>query len=411
MLDALKGLAGGGKAAQKQAEDLEALIAKAREERSALSAMLTQVTMRSGKLTETGKTLDAVDKKAGAATETLDTLARRLDEIQRQAAALADVDKRAQSLDAAISEARAKTEKLQAAALADVEKRAKSLDAAVTQAQAKTEKLIAPDGDLEKHKRDIQGVAAAAAEVQSVVETVKRERAALEEVQKQIQKAHQELRDVRQSVEQAAALRGELEQLRGVATQLTQDYSKAREISREADDDAFAALEAVKDIEKRLSRLAHLQELGRTTDEKLTALNSLAEHVTQKTRILEGQKSIVDRAVVEINHVNELVWKMDAQIGKVNEGFKELARGEEIIAKVDALNSETRARMEKADRTRAEFASETERIEKEGRELVEFLRSNVERLALEKKESDVLQERMFSLGEAVQSAEGRMDAM
>ena len=297
MLDALKSLAGGGKAAQKQAEDLEALIAKAKEERGALSAMLTQVTMRSGTLTETGKTLEEVSKKAGAATNSLETLAGRLDDIQRQAAVLSDVDKRAQALDASIS-----------------------------QAKAKTERLIAPDGELEKHKRDIQGVASAAAEVQSVVETVKRERAALEEVQKQIQKAHEELRDVRQSVEQAAALRGELEQLRGVATQLTQDYSKAREISREADDDAFAALEAVKDIEKRLSRLAQLQELGRTTDEKLTALNSLAEHVTQKTRILEGQKHIVDRAVVEINHVNELVWKMDAQIGKVNEGFKELAR-------------------------------------------------------------------------------------
>ena len=293
MLDALKSLAGGGKAAQKQAEELETLITTAREERSALSAMLTQVTMRSGKLTETGKTLDDVGKKAGAATNTLENLARRLDELNRQALALGDV-----------------------------EKRAESLESAVTQAQAKTDKLIAPDGELENHRRDIQGVAAAAAEAKTIVETVKRERAALEDVQKQIRQAHEELRDVKQSVEQAAALRGELEQLRGVATQLTQDYSKAREISREADDDAFAALEAVKDIEKRLSRLAQLQELGRTTDEKLTALNSLAEHVTQKTRILEGQKHIVDRAVVEINHVNELVWKMDAQIGKVNEGFK-----------------------------------------------------------------------------------------
>ena len=42
MLDALKGLTGGGKA-QKQAEELAALIQTAREERSALSAMLTQV--------------------------------------------------------------------------------------------------------------------------------------------------------------------------------------------------------------------------------------------------------------------------------------------------------------------------------------------------------------------------------
>ena len=38
--------------------------------------MLTQVTMRSGKLTETGKTLDEVGKKAGAATDTLESLGK-----------------------------------------------------------------------------------------------------------------------------------------------------------------------------------------------------------------------------------------------------------------------------------------------------------------------------------------------
>src|SRR5688500_13529810 len=98
MLDALKSLAGGGKAAQKQAEELEALIATAREERSALSAMLTQVSMRSGKLTETTKKLDDVGKKAVAASETLESITKRLDDLQGQASALSDVEKRAQSL-------------------------------------------------------------------------------------------------------------------------------------------------------------------------------------------------------------------------------------------------------------------------------------------------------------------------
>ena len=55
MLDALKGL-GGGKA-QKQSDDLQSLISAAKEERSALSAMLTQISMRSVKLTQMGKSL------------------------------------------------------------------------------------------------------------------------------------------------------------------------------------------------------------------------------------------------------------------------------------------------------------------------------------------------------------------
>lgn len=63
MLDALKGLTGGGKA-QKQAEDFQTLIATAKEERSALNAMLAQIALRSSRLTQVGKTLEQIDQKA-----------------------------------------------------------------------------------------------------------------------------------------------------------------------------------------------------------------------------------------------------------------------------------------------------------------------------------------------------------
>ena len=53
MLDAFKGLTAGK--AQKQTEDLQALIVAAKEERGALSAMLTQISMRSSKLSQMGK--------------------------------------------------------------------------------------------------------------------------------------------------------------------------------------------------------------------------------------------------------------------------------------------------------------------------------------------------------------------
>ena len=53
MLDAFKGIGGNS---QRQAEDLQKLIDTAREERSALSTMLTQVSMRSAKLQLRGQT-------------------------------------------------------------------------------------------------------------------------------------------------------------------------------------------------------------------------------------------------------------------------------------------------------------------------------------------------------------------
>src|SRR4030095_11036678 len=83
MLDALKGMTGGK--AQKQAEDLQTLIATAKEERSALSPMLTQISMRSVKLTQMGKSLEQVDQKAAAAISRLDDLNKRIEGLEQQA--------------------------------------------------------------------------------------------------------------------------------------------------------------------------------------------------------------------------------------------------------------------------------------------------------------------------------------
>jgi len=126
MLEAFKGLTGGGKA-QKQFEDLEGLIAAAKEERGALSAMLTQISMRSSKLSQMGKTLEQVAQKATAATEQLDGLVNRVEGLEERARSFGEIDTRIQSL----------------------------LDAA-SQAQHAAERITAPDGELQKHRQSVQ---------------------------------------------------------------------------------------------------------------------------------------------------------------------------------------------------------------------------------------------------------------
>jgi septal ring factor EnvC (AmiA/AmiB activator) len=79
MLDAFKNITGGkGKLVQQQTTELETLIATAREERSALSAMLTSLTTRSAKLTPLSKSLEQVTDRATAVTARLDDIAKRL---------------------------------------------------------------------------------------------------------------------------------------------------------------------------------------------------------------------------------------------------------------------------------------------------------------------------------------------
>jgi len=344
--------------------------------------MLTQVALRTAKLPETATLLLQADAKAEQVTGSIDALTRSFEELQQQAKALGDVEKRVQALAATTSHA-----------------------------EARAERLVAADGSLEQHRRDVQQLSAQARETADHVETLKRERAALEEFRTHLRQSHEEMKDIRQSVDQATDLKGELDQLRAVAGQLGQDYGKLRDTSRGAREDSTFAVEAVKEIENKLGRLAQLHELSKATDEKLTALNAMAEHVSQKTKVLEGQRHIVERAVAEANHVNEMVWNMDVQIGKLNEGLREATRGEEIVARIDKLVEDTHVKVETAAKMRDEFVRETARMERDGRALASGMRASVEQLSLEKQESEVLYARLRALRESVQDAEQRMEAL
>src|SRR5437764_7979428 len=95
MLETLRNLAG-GKAAQKHADDLEKLIATAREERSALSEMLNSLTTRGAKLQPMSKSLEQKTEKATAATARLDEIARRLTTLDERTKDLDEIDRKIQ---------------------------------------------------------------------------------------------------------------------------------------------------------------------------------------------------------------------------------------------------------------------------------------------------------------------------
>lgn len=366
MFDTLKGLAGGGKA--RQQPELEALIQAAREERNALSTMLTQLTTRGARMMETAKALEQVETRATAAAAALDGLARKVAALERRATALDEVEQRIQTL----------------------------LDAAArAQQQADT----------------VEELSSQAAAAQASLEAAKREHAVLEAFRGELRDTHAELKDARQSVEQAVALRGELDQVRGLAGQLSQEYARIRDTSREAREESASATEAVREVDRKLGRLSHLQELTRTTEEKVTALNALAEYVGQKTRALESQKHVVERAVVEANRLNEIVWNMDVQLTKANDGMKEAARGEEALARIDQLAQNTEARLESAARLRDEFVRETAQMQREGAAVLDAVRTSLDRLAAEKREIETFEARLQTLHGAVGDAEQRMEAL
>jgi phage shock protein A len=80
MLEAFKSKmgTGGSKSAKEQTDELQTLISTAREERGALSTMLTQIEVHGSKLTQVGKALQQVNDRAAGATSKLEELTTRL---------------------------------------------------------------------------------------------------------------------------------------------------------------------------------------------------------------------------------------------------------------------------------------------------------------------------------------------
>ena len=273
MLDALKNLTGGkNKLVQKQTDELELLLASAREERAAISAMLTTLTARSQKLAPLSRTLEQTTERVTGVTERLDDIAARLAQIDDRAKALEEVDVRIQAL---------KT--------------------AADQAEQTTHKALGPDGELQQLREALHQLSSQALSTYATVETLKKERASLDEVRGQLRKADSE---VKLSLGQVSTLKTELDQVRATATALSQDYGKIGETSREAREGTAAALATAKDVERRLSPLTRLLEMSKTADERLASLSALAEHVAQHAKALETQQQAVE-------HVDETPSSVD----------------------------------------------------------------------------------------------------
>lgn len=379
MLDAFKKIGSGGKGSKEQVDELQALIGTAREERSALSTMLTQVQLHGAKLAQAGKSLQQIDERATQANTRIGEVTERLSRLDRQAQELEKLDARIRTL---------------------VE--------AVAQAEQTATTLTAPDGELQKHKNAVQVLASQAIQTKASLDALKKEQGALDDLREQLR---QSLAEVKGSAERAEALKAEVEQLRTMAVQLGQDHTKLKDASREAREQASTTVETIKDIEQRLGPLAKLQEMTKSTEERMASLNALAEHVTQKLKVLENQKHTVEHAVVESNRLNEMIWNMDVQIARLNEGSRQAARTEEMIERIEKLARDVGGQLDTALQSKEAFALEVARLDKERGSLTDFVRGYTERLTVERKDFDAFDQRVRTLQGAIAEAEKGMETL
>lgn len=377
MLDAFK--KGSAKPIRQQADELEALIATSREERAALSTMLTQIQVHSAKLATAGKSLQEVDEKAGKAQA-------RLEEVSGRVAGVAGRVKELETIDARVR------------ALAD----------AVSRAEQEAMKLTAPDSDFQKHRQAVQQLSSQVLQTRDSLDALKQEQAVLDELRETLLHAQA---DVKDSTDRTGALKSEFEQLRSLGTHLTQEIGRVKDVSREMHDEAGSTLAIVKDVEKKLGPVAQLQEMSKTTEERMATLNALAEHVGQKIKSLENQKHVVERAVVESNRLGDMIWNMDVQITKLNEASREATRTEELIERVEKMSRDVAEQLDAGAKARESFSLDLAKLEKDRTSLTDFVRTHSDRIAVERKQFEVFEQRMKALQGAVAEAEKGMEAL
>lgn len=185
-----------------------------------------------------------------------------------------------------------------------------------------------------------------------------------------------------------------------MSEQVTQEHARLKASLRESHDEVQATTGAVREVQEKLGPLAEIHELSQNTDTQLSKLNSLAEHVLQKVKVIENQKHTVEHAIVESNRLNEFVWNMDVQVSKLNDGSTQATQVAETVDRIEALVAETTGQLAEAAQSKESFVQEVAKLEQGRAELAEFVRGYVEKLSVERTQLDSFDQRVktFQVG-------------
>ncbi len=210
MLDAFKkrGAGDDGKSAKEQVAELQELIGQAREERAALSTMLTQIEVRGSTLSTLGQSLQDVSDRAGGTDGKMDTLAKRLSTLEERTTGLEEIGNRIENL-----------------------------RSGVIKAEETAHQLLAPDGDLQKQRHELQQLSTQAGQNVALLDTMKKEQSTLDELRERLRTAQSEVED---SASKTASLKADFDRLRGLTGQLTQDHARLEDSLRETREQASA---------------------------------------------------------------------------------------------------------------------------------------------------------------------------
>jgi chromosome segregation ATPase len=368
-----------GTKAKKNSDQLNEIVLAARHERDALGALFEQLDGRSGKLAEVSTTVEHIKDRAVDASEQLTTIVVRITELDKRVAGFELMGPQVAEMTNVVQQAQ---------------------EAAALMSESKQE--------LQKHREAMEQLAGEYRETRAAIEALGAQRQMVTDAHVELQQSQA---DLRSALGQAAGVRQELDQLHGQASSLADDHDALSRTAEQVSESTAAVKRTVQDLESKIASLGTLHELAATTDERLKSLNALAEHVTVKTKALDTQRETIDHAAAEASRLNEMVWAMEAQIGKLEEGNRQVTRAKDVLRQAEEFAVEVQQGLDAATARCDLFRRETAKVEKDGAQLIQTVRAQIERLAIEEKNFDAHEQRIANLRGALDAAERQLEVV
>jgi chromosome segregation ATPase len=348
-------------------------------ERAALDALLRRIESAAEPLKAFGASLAAVETRVGTLETRTMTAARQLADVETAASALGTVAEEVKGLTESLKEAR-----------------------------QTAEKLTAPDGDLHQQKRTVEQLVAQSLQSRATLDTLASEQKNLETLAGDVKRAVESLSQARLLVTTTV---NEIETVRSSAAEARAAQAELRDLATRTRSDADAATAMVRDVDLKIQGFSKLQDIARQVEERTSALNSMAEHVLQKTKVLELQKGAVEQAVLESHRVSELVRAMEAKVATLEGASRRGVNVEEMVERIDAALRQSGQQLQLAEQSRDALSADLAALDRQRAGLTEFVRQYEDRLAGSRRDLDAQQTRVSHLQEGVAGVERAHQAL
>ncbi|HKJ01692.1 MAG TPA: hypothetical protein VJ997_04535 [Longimicrobiales bacterium] len=142
---------------------------------------------------------------------------------------------------------------------------------------------------------------------------------------------------------------------RGLGDAQSEEIAKIREVGASATDlvrDVEASAERLARMESTLGKLSHVGEVAIRLEQQLQGLNSLAEHVGQKTVMLERQREVVDRAAAQASRLDTQIWDFENKIKKIEAEGQAIKKSQLALVEAEELAAKMEERLERLQATK-----------------------------------------------------------